>query len=282
MPVKTAQKSGIRLILTLNRTGKTARDEYYDITDSVVELGPLCSGGGGVFGEPQAESIRLRLFGEDRYNPRKPESIFRDYERGYLDVYKDGAHLFFGALSGPPRLEESAEQETITLHFVGGLKELWPQQDDDFVDNDIEYADVERDLWPLLVDAARLPITKSLVDLTSISTTEDVWSTAGRPHIVLPGYDREDTTNWDVVCPVENEAGEIVYAGFGPFILSYEHSRGKWATVAVVAPGSPAEWLISHLEYDATSGELCGVAAMNEDDITLRAAHTRARFTLAL
>jgi hypothetical protein len=278
MSDKTAKTSGLRLILTLQRGGDTAKADYYDITDIVVELGPLCSGGGGVSGEPQAESIRLRLFGDDRYNPRKPGSVFGDYEHAYLDTYKDGRHIFFGAISGPPRLDESAERETTTLHFVGGLKELWPQQVDDFTEGDIEYADPEYDLWPLLLDAATLPISRSSFALAPIVTDEDVWSAAGRPHIELPGYEEDDIAEWDIVSPVDCASRSLVYVGFGPFILSYHTDNGKWEVVAEV----DAEWLISHLEYDTGSDRISGVAAMNEDDITLRAAHTRARFSINL
>lgn len=278
MSDKTATTSGLRLMLTLQRGGKNAKADYYDITDNVVELGPLCSGGGGVSGEPQAESIRLRLFGDDRYNPRKPGSVFGDYDRAYLDIYKDGRHIFFGVMSGPPRLDESAERETTTLHFVGGLKELWPQRVDDFTEGAIEYADPEYDLWPLLRGAVSLPISRSSFALAPIVTDEDVWSAAGRPYIELPGYEKDDIAKWDIVSPVDYESRGLVYAGFGPFILSYQPDSGKWEAVAEAA----GEWLISRLEYDSNTDKISGVAAMNEDDITLRTAHTSAAFTLAL
>jgi len=279
MSVKRTQSSGLRLILTLQRDGKAATDGHYDITENVVELGPLCSGGGGVSGEPQAESIRLRLFGDDSLNPRKPGSIFGDYECAYLDIYKDGRHIFFGAMSGPPRLDESAEREMTTLHFVGGLKELWPQHVDDFAENNIEYADPEYGLWPLLLDAATLPVSRSSFAVVPIATDEGVWSAAGRPHIELPGYEKDDIAKWDIVSPVECESRGLVYAGFGPFVLSYHPDSGKWETIAIVASGG---WLVHHMNYDTYSDKISGVAAMDEDDITLRMAHTRARFSINL
>ncbi len=276
------QATGLRLILTLWRSGKTVKDDYHDITDCVVELGPLCSGGGGVSGEPLAESIRLRLFGDDRFNPRKPGSVFIGYERAYLDIYKDGRHILFGAMSGPPRLDESAERETTTLHFVGGLKELWPQRVDDFAEDDIEYADPEYGLWPLLLDAATLPVSRSSLALAPIATEEDVWSAAGRPHIELPGYEEDDIAKWNIVSPVDCESRSLVYAGFGPFVLSYHADNGKWEAVAEAAGNDSGDWLVCHLEYAADSDKICGVTAMDEDDITLLKVHTRARFSIIL
>ncbi len=270
--------SGLRLIITLKRNDKKAGNEYYDITDNVIELGPLCESRNGLSGEPQAESVRLRLFGDGRYNPRNPGTVFGDYEKIHLDIYKDGAHVFFGAISYPPRLDENAENETTTLHFVGGLKGLWPSLVDDFVNSDIEYADPERDLWPLLLKAADFPISRSLVSLAPIDTDEDVWSTVGRPNIEFMEYSSEDTAKWGVVSPAECSQRNLVYAGFGPFLLSYSPDSGKWETVAVV----PDEWRIYHLEYDGVTDEIYGVAARAEDDITRQAAHNRARFVLAL
>ncbi|MCP4231262.1 MAG: hypothetical protein GY771_14090 [bacterium] len=280
MEAKAISASGLRLFLSVNRGAGAKRNERLDITDFVVELGPLCCGGGEAGGEPQAESVRLRLFGDERFNPRKPKSPPYDYGTVYLDIYKDGEYVFFGALAGTSRPDEAAERETITFEFVGGLKELWPSSTDDFADSEIAYADVERDVWPLLLASAELPVTDSTVELPPIKTEEDVWSATARPHIELPGYDAAQTKSWDIIYPVTGEG--LVYAGFGPFLLSHEEMTGEWKAVAKVAADDDVEWFITHLEYDASRDEVCGVVAGNEDDVTGRNAHLRATFSLGV
>jgi hypothetical protein len=271
---------GLRLLLTINCDDKMNQGERLDITDFVIELGPLCCGMGETGDVPQAESIRLRLVGDERFNPRKSNSVFKEYGSINLDIYKDGEHIFFGALAGSPRPDESAECAAVTLDFVGGLKGLWSQSVDGFAESKIAYADVELDTWPLLLNSALHPVVKSKVDISPIETEEDVWSAAARPHIALPGYDPVQTERWDIVSPIE--CGGSVYAGFGPFLLSYAEAAGEWNIIAKASAHDDVEWFISHLEYDISQGMLFGVVVANEGDLTKRTAHLRATFSLGV
>jgi len=269
----------LRLYISVSSTIASKTTSRIEITESVVELGPLEISSGNEINEPTAEIIRLRLIPEPQFNPRSSQCLFQSGDTLTLEIFYNGKKRFFGVLSLPPELTEDSDKLYLTLDFVGGLRELWTLDETEIATSDIEYVDVEKDLWKLLKHKTQLPITKSSIDISELTANEAIWSAVARPNIELPGYEPSEVDLWDIVSPVYDSSWEVVYAGFGIFVMSYRLASAEWDAVARIIRNGIG-WIIEHLEYDVDSNQILGVVAHPECDISKVSASKKAQFTV--
>jgi len=263
-----------------------------DITSRVVSAGPLDERLEEQPGVGAVASLTLECVPDDALAADGPAfaglAAPDDVELIVWAAYKGGEEaVFHGVMAAAPEYREGIAESLVVLRFVGRLAAMW---DDEPMalrrrGQDVGWGHATDELLPALLAAGRFSPARYRLEAPALAAASPFWSCLGDPAAAL---DPARDVPYDVGGLAWDPARRVVYVGVGPYVRSYEPATRRWVTVAHVRYGGNASepknvtWRVAHLEYDAASARLLGVAESAGADVTKRANHLKALFAVSL